>query len=159
MMRSDGGLAAARRPDEHQELAVRNLDVQIAHRVHVSESLKDVLELHTCHLLFLRRPLRSNALKRVLDAGDCMGGDQMRKSQSVGKDPAKRTIGAPQASRFFSASAAATHSGTSAVTSPPSCVISRTSVALRKLCGTFANRNTLSMSAASQWFVCDICSS
>ncbi len=42
----DGGLAAAARPQQHQELAVADIERYAAHRLHVSECATDFGEAH-----------------------------------------------------------------------------------------------------------------
>src|SRR5205807_1356707 len=44
-----GGLATARRTEEHEELAIRDLQREVAHRDDVAEALRHVIERHTSH--------------------------------------------------------------------------------------------------------------
>jgi hypothetical protein len=46
-----GGLAAARRADEHDEFAVLDLQLDVLQDLHVAVGLLDVLDIDRCHVI------------------------------------------------------------------------------------------------------------
>ena len=60
MQRKVGALAGARGAEQHEELAVVDVERQVAHRVHGAELLADVVEGYGGHVLLLLASLASS---------------------------------------------------------------------------------------------------